>query len=46
MVYKSKDSDLVRSQRCEESAAESCAFQGFVANFTRYLPLSPTDRGR
>ena len=40
MVHKSKDSDLVRSQRCEELAAESCAFQGFIANFTFYIPLS------
>ena len=40
MVYKPENSDLERSKRCEESAAESCAFQSFVADFTFYLPLS------
>ena len=40
MVYKSENSALARSQRCQESVPDSCAFQGFIANFRLYIPLS------
>ena len=40
MIFEPENSALARSQGPEESVLDSCKFQGFVAKFSRYLPLS------
>ena len=46
MIFEPENSALARSQGPEEPVLYSCKFQGFVAKFSRYLPLSGgADRG-
>ena len=40
MIFEPENSALARSQGPEEPVLYSCKFQGFVAKFSRYLPLS------
>ncbi len=40
MIFEPENSALARSQGPEEPVLDSCKFQGFVAKFSRYLPLS------
>ena len=40
MIFEPENSVLARSQGPEEPVLDSCKFQGFVAKFSRYLPLS------
>ena len=45
MIFEPENSALARSQGPEEPVLDSCKFQGFVAKFSRYLPLSAPVRG-
>ena len=40
MIFEPENSALARSQGPEEPVLDSCKFQGFVAKFSHYLPLS------
>ena len=46
MISEPENSALARSQGPEEPVLDSCKFQGFVAKFSRYLPLSAKEEGR
>ena len=45
MIFEPENSALARSQGPEEPVLDSCKFQGFVAKFSRYIPLSGVTPG-